>query len=119
MKYVFEAYLNNVGGLPWLTESEREKVLERSNKMVRVVGYIDNLITDGPTFYENLTEYRDDQFFETALSMKAYAAEAKFGFGKFDWTKYAQPHTVNAFYSPSENSVRIMAGVIQVRLNSV
>lgn len=114
MKYVFEAFLENIRTLPWLNEEEREKVLTKSKRILRVVGYIDNLSSEGATFYQNLTEYNDDQFFETAVSLKAFLAQVKSGLVKLDWTKYAQPHTVNAFYSPNENSIRIMAGIIQV-----
>lgn len=112
MKYVYEAFLDNIQALPWLSEEEKNNVLKKSKKILRVVGYIDNLISEGPTFYKNLTEYEDDQFFETAVSLKAFAAQVK-SVLLVDWTKYAQPHTVNAFYSPNENSIRIMAGIIQ------
>lgn len=113
MDYVFEAYQENIKNLEWLSKADKDAILEKSKNTTKYLGYIEDLNTKGPTFYENLTEFSVDNFFEMGISMKAYAAQVKKSL-KLDWTKYAQPHTVEAFHSADDNSIRIMAGFIQV-----
>ena len=33
---------------------------------------------------------------------------------KTDWVRHGQPAVVNAFYSPLENSIQFLAGILQV-----
>lgn len=107
MDNVFDAYKRVVEDLEWVDEQGRREILNYTDSLLKFVGYHDNLEKEGDVFYEDLKEYPEDQFFNIGISLQIFSAERKFKlWGKFDWTKYSQPHTVNALFSQADSSVR-------------
>lgn len=108
MDLVFEAYIKNVEELSWIDDAEKAKIIKYTNhELKKFIGYHENLETLGPNFYDTLKVYPEDEFFNIGFSLKVFSADWKFKVGgALDWSKYSQPHTVNALFSSADSSVR-------------
>lgn len=114
---VFEAYLNVLKNISWVKEEDKQQVIHYTEKMQNeraFIGYHVNLETEGPDFYKTLKEYPEEEFYNNAMSIKIFNAIRKSKLLGFDWTKYSQPHTVNAFYNSKDGSIQFPAGILQV-----
>lgn len=117
MDHIFAAYEENINKLPWIGVDEKNKILNYTQEIRKFIGYHDNLTSEeGIKFYDNLREYSEDDFFNIVISLKAFEANRKTYPLKrpYDWSKYSQPHTVNAFYNERDKSIQFTAGIIQV-----
>lgn len=107
MDNVIDAYKRVIVDLEWVDEQGKQEILNYTDSLKKYVGYHDNLKREGEMFYANLKEYPEDQFFNIGISLQIFSADRKFKLGGgFDWTKYSQPHTVNALFSQADSSVR-------------
>lgn len=107
MDKVIESYVRNVEQLDWIDGNAKKEVVDYTEKMLKFIGYHDKLETEGLDFYNELRDFPEDQFFNIGFSLEIFAADRKFRFNrKIDWSKYSQPHTVNALYSSADSSIR-------------
>ena len=114
-EYVFKSYKERVKEVAWIGEDAKEIILKKIESMYKCTGYDAKLDSkEGINFYENLTDFKLDNFFENAMSLKIFNANRAATFKGFDWAKYAHPHTVNAFFNAKLFSTDIPAGIIQV-----
>lgn len=115
MDHIVDAYVENVNHSTWLNADESKKIIDVITlKMQKFIGYDDHLITHAKNFYENLTEFAPDDFFNQVMALSIFNADRTFNqkIG-IDWSKYSQPQTVNAFFNAKDDSIQFPAGIIQ------
>lgn len=122
--YIIRVYKDTVLKADWMDEKTREATLNTTNKMNRFIGYHENMRNSkGYNFYNKLPLYTDHaDFMKTGLTFKIYGTDREFlrslnpprqaGSLDSDWTKYARPATVNAFYNSKDNSIQFPAGIL-------
>lgn len=116
MNRTLDAYVENVNRADWMTSAEKEKIVYSiTNTMKKFIGYHDNLNTDiARNFYQNLTEFASDGFFNQAMALTIFNAEATLSqTSKIDWVKYSQPQQVTASFNSKDDSIQFPAGIIQ------
>lgn len=116
MNQVLAAYDDNVKKLLWVDDRSKETILSFTEHMQKFIGYHDKLATEGNTYYDNLRVYPQDEFFNIAISLKAFEADRQFKkkSNEEDWVKYSVPHTVNAAFNDKDRSIQFTAGILQV-----
>lgn len=96
----------------WLSDATKEKAVEKLNGITTRVLYPDHLddCNDLQVEKGNLLDIVSKI---TAYNIKKDASRIHTKFDKKGWDLQAMPSTtVNAFYSPTDNSVSILAGII-------
>jgi predicted metalloendopeptidase len=96
----------------WMDEKTRTKALEKAKKMINFIGYPDELKDDKKLneYYHGL-EINNQEFFKSYLKLNRFSTKKEMSkfrerVNKTDWEDHAEVALVNAFYSPSENSIR-------------
>lgn len=113
MSKVVDAYKLTLTDLTWINESEKEKIINYTDRMLKLTGYHKLLETEALKFYDTLKEFPADDFFNTAMSHHVFNVNRKYSL-TFDWSKYAKPQTVQAFYNKRDGSIHFAAGILQV-----
>lgn len=115
MDHIVDAYIENVQHSSWLNVTEQSAIVNViENTLKKFIGYDDHLITDATNFYQNLTEFAPDDFFNQAMALNIFNADRTFNHKVgLDWSKYSQPQTVNAFFNSKDDSIQFPAGIIQ------
>ncbi len=107
---LFTAYRERLSNLDWMSPETRQKALVKLNAYQRKIGFNQN-----PRGYAGLKFARDSYFqngkniteFEIARNLKDINQ-------KVDKTRWGfTPSTVNASYSPSQNTITFPAGILQ------
>jgi putative endopeptidase len=107
---LFAAYREQLAKLDWMSPETRQKALVKLNAYQRKIGFNQN-----PRGYAGLKLARDSYFdngkniteFEIARNLKDINQ-------KVDKTRWGfTPPTVNASYSPSQNTITFPAGILQ------
>jgi len=107
---LFAAYRERLAELDWMSPETRQKALEKLDTYQRKIGFNQN-----PRGYAGLKLNRDSYFqngkniaeFEIARNLKDVNQ-------KVDKTRWGfTPSTVNASYSPSQNTITFPAGILQ------
>lgn len=110
--FIFEEYTETVRKSKWMDDDVRADALNRASKTLKIVGYHDKLRSDDALqFYDKLERWPTEKFFEMALSLTLFTLDREFERlhatnPEPDWTKYSEPHDVNALYSSRDNSIR-------------
>lgn len=109
IRHEFEKLLDT---LSWMDEKTREAAKEKARALVEHIGYPNELADNDKLeeYYAPLEILRDD-LFTNSLRLRKFSND--FGYGrlrealnKTDWLTHGKPAVVNAFYSPTENSIR-------------
>ncbi|XP_076028904.1 M13 family metallopeptidase neprilysin 2 isoform X2 [Oratosquilla oratoria] len=112
----FDHILNNID---WMDDKTREKALNKSKAITPHIGYPPELLMD-----EKLTELYDglvlssDDLLTNMRNLTIFGTNYSFRrlrekIDKNDWKSHSAAATVNAFYSPIENSIQFPAGILQ------
>jgi len=111
VEYIKKAMKNRIEKLDWMTNATKKKALEKLAKVNVKIGYPDKwrdyskmVISSNDTLYDQMKN----------ISVWAYNEEfKKIGkpVDKTEWHMY--PHTINAYYSPTENEIVFPAGILQ------
>ncbi|KAG5674183.1 hypothetical protein PVAND_004166 [Polypedilum vanderplanki] len=124
--YIIRAYNDTVLSSEWMDSYVQNATLEIANKMHRFIGYHENMRrSEGYEFYGNLPLYTDHgDFLKTGMTFKIFSTDREYiraltpkrkeGSLDEDWTKYARPATVNAYYSEKDNSIQFPAGILAI-----
>ncbi|MDE7244523.1 MAG: M13 family metallopeptidase [Oscillospiraceae bacterium] len=114
-------YKERIQALDWMSDATKAKALKKLDTMAVNVGYPDNWET-----YLDRAEIKSaadgGSYFSNILSIaKAARAEAIEEYSKpVDKTAWQMPtYTVNAYYSPTANSINFPAGILQAPLYDV
>lgn len=96
----------------WMSETTRQKALQKLDAMHSLIGYPDELMDDSKIekFYEKL-EVNENDYLSFILSLESFndkisLAKLYVPVNKTDWQSRQPAFTVNAFYSNQENSIR-------------
>lgn len=110
VKNLQRAYAMRIEQLNWMSDSTKEKALEKLNTFKAKIGYPDKWRD-----YSDL-EIKDDSLLENMLRVAEF--EDKFWTDKIGkkndptlW--YMNAHEVNAYYDPSTNEICFPAGILQ------
>ena len=110
---VIAEYRKMLGEETWLTEATREKALEKlDNITVRAV-YPETLVT-----WDGLDIDAGSSLLEAAIDVMAYARNQEIGtlsapVDKSEWNRFIMSvSTGNAYYNPADNSINILAGIL-------
>lgn len=116
-----DIYKERIQALDWMSSSTKAKALEKLNTMAVNVGYPDSWNT-----YLDKAEVKSaaagGSYFSNILSIaKAARLDAVEQYSKpVDKTEWQMPaYTVNAYYSPTSNSINFPAGILQEPLYDV
>ena len=107
---VEQALGEDVRTLPWMTEATKRKALEKLGAISNNVGYPDAWRDYSPVVVRRddlLGNSRRANEFEWARDMKKIGQKAD----RKEWGM--SPPTVNAYYSPLNNSINFPAGILQ------
>lgn len=96
----------------WMDDKTKLSALEKAVKMTNFIGYPEELKDDKKLveYYEGL-EIDSKEFFKSYLKFNRFATKKEMSkfrepVNKTSWEDHADVALVNAFYSPSENSIR-------------
>lgn len=107
-----EEFENTLKTTEWMDESTRKRALEKAKKMINFIGYPDELKE-----HKKLSDYYDGlvidkkEFFKSYLKLNRFSTKKEMmkflePVNKTSWEDHSDSAVVNAFYSPSENSIR-------------
>ncbi|GAU94895.1 hypothetical protein RvY_06594 [Ramazzottius varieornatus] len=115
--YLMNAFREIIRTSDWMQQSTKDEALTKVDKITRRLGFDEYLMDDlrklneehrnfiaSNTFLEN---YASGRRFEVQLEGREFASRNN----KTDWI--SGPAIVNAFYSPSRNSITFPAGILQ------
>ena len=98
--------------VPWMDESTREAALIKAKHMVAHIGYPDEFSNEDKIidFYKGL-ELDDQKYVESMLNISKFNSDRiikKYTkpINNTDWETHSFVAMVNAFYNPTENSIR-------------
>ena len=118
---MLEVYAQRIKNLTWMSEATKDKAIEKLEAITVNVGYPDQWddVYDGVTF-RSVAE--GGSYFENVLAMgqaalAQLAAEQDEPVERDKWAMSA--YTVNAYYSPQNNSINFPAGILQAPLYDV
>ncbi len=106
-----DAYKERIAKLSWMSDSTKQKALDKLNKITKKVGYPDKWkdfsalkINKGP-FVLNIQRARE-WWFNYSISKLGKPVD------RTEWTM--TPQTYNAYYNPSNNEIVLPAGIFAV-----
>ena len=95
-----------------MDEKTRKAALEKLENIVPHIAFPDELLDDQKLedYYENL-EFDSGSYLKTKLKINKFFIDKSFrkvreAVNVTDWESHVSSSVVNAFYSPSENSIR-------------
>lgn len=114
-------YGERIRALEWMSETTKEKAIEKLESISVKVGYPDQwddtldrvelrTVAEGGSYYENVTAMRRAIWAETVAKLDQPV-------DKDAWAMSA--YTVNAYYDPTSNSINFPAGILQAPLYDV
>lgn len=111
-KSIHEQFLGTLHTVPWMDEESRAAAIVKANKMYFHIGYSDELVDDKKLeeYYRNL-ELQPDSLIRSIVQIHKFFAfrsinKLRIPVNKTDWETHSKATSVNAFYSPAENSIR-------------
>lgn len=121
IREMLAVYAQRIGDLAWMSETTKAKAIEKLEAITVNVGYPDvwdDLYDD----VDILSAAEGGSYFENILAMNKaamaeLAAEQDEPVERGQWAMSA--YTVNAYYSPQNNSINFPAGILQAPLYDV
>lgn len=107
-----EEYINILREVPWMDNGTRNAAIEKAKSIISHIAYPDEL-TDNNKLeeYYNGLELQPNTLLQNVLRVRTFKDAHSIGklrkpVNKTDWETHTMPATVNAAYSPLENSIR-------------
>jgi len=104
--------------LAWMDEATREEAHQKVDSMTPWIAYAKEILDDDllNEFYEGM-ELNGESYIKNYLKMKQfinryYTKEFRIPIDTKSWKTHGGAAIVNAFYSPSENSIQFPAGIL-------
>lgn len=112
-----ETYKEMIADAEWMSEDTKAQAIEKVDQMVVHAVYPDTWnnmvadakiksVSDGGSYFENIVEIK-------RAEAKSNLEQIKKKRDRTQWSDSIYPQTVNAFYSPTENAIYILAGILQ------
>ncbi|XP_014207875.1 neprilysin-2-like [Copidosoma floridanum] len=105
--------------IDWMDNKTREAALDKAKSMTTHIAYPEELFDDEKLekFYEKL-EISSGSYLESALNLTLFGTEYAFEIlrkpvNKSEWIYHGMSAIVNAYYSNTENSIELPAGLLQ------
>ncbi|KAF6197918.1 hypothetical protein GE061_007661 [Apolygus lucorum] len=109
-----------IKNVDWMDEDTRKAALEKAYAMTAHIAYPDELLDNQKLidFYDGLVVSSDGTYIDAIYNTTKWGQEFNYGrlrepVNKTDWRSHGRPQIVNAFYSPTENSIQFPAGILQ------
>jgi len=105
----------------WMDADTKEQAIEKANKVLEFIGYPPYILPDHDDYKQMDEEYNDfnpteDQFFNNLLngSVRKYRQSVQIFPEETDRSRWSTgPAIVNAWYSPTRNTITFPAGILQ------
>jgi putative endopeptidase len=105
------AYAARLHSIEWMSDTTKEKALEKLNAMSLKIGYPDKVIDFSTMNISENVSYYQNQKNATAFWDKFWTDKIEQPVDRTLW--HINAHTVNAYYNPSENEICFPAGILQ------
>lgn len=106
-------FINILREVSWMDDGTRDAAIEKAKSMTSHIAYPDEL-TDNNKLeeYYNGLELETNTLLENVLRVRIFkdshlVQKLRRSVNKTDWETHTMPTTVNAAYSPLENSIRV------------
>jgi len=113
------AFFDMLQNVDWMDEGTKQKALEKARKMDSHIAYPSEFLDDKKLeeHYANL-QFAPDNFLKLALNVHKFKMDNSYKelrelVNKTNWLEHGYAATVNAFYSFTENSIQLPAGILQ------
>lgn len=107
-----DAFQEMLKSIDWMDEATKEAATDKAKKMTAHIGFPNELMDDKllNKHYENLT-IDENRFFESIINIEKFELnqeirKLRHPVNKSDWETHASVAMVNAFFNPTENSIR-------------
>lgn len=107
-----EEYINILREVSWMDDGTKAAAIEKAKSMTSHIAYPDELIDNNKLeeYYQGL-ELEPDALLQNVLRVRTFKdvhliKKLRQTVNKTDWEAHTMPATVNAAYSPLENSIR-------------
>lgn len=107
-----EEFVKILKEVSWMDEGTRVAAIEKAESMTSHIAYPDELIDNNKLeeYYRDL-ELEPDTLLQNVLRVRTFKSKRliqklRKPVNKTDWESHTMPATVNAAYSPLENSIR-------------
>lgn len=108
-----EEYVKILSEVSWMDEVTRAAAIEKAESMTSHIAYPDELTDNNKLeeYYDSL-ELEPDTLLQNVLRVRTFQdnhiiQKLRKSVNKTDWLTHTMPATVNAAYSPLENSIRM------------
>lgn len=109
---VREEFINILHDVDWMDDGTRNEAIEKAKGIISHIAYPDELTDNNKLeeYYSGL-ELESDQLLRNVLQIRTFKEvhaiqKLRLPVNKTDWETHTMPATVNAAYSPLENSIR-------------
>lgn len=118
-KTIQDQFIETLHTIPWMDDESRAAAIVKANRMLLHIAYADELTdTNKLEEYYHGLELRPDSLIDSLVQLhKFYDQRAirklRRPVNKVDWETHSKATQVNAYYSPTENSIQLPASVLQ------
>lgn len=119
-KSIHEEFLKTLNTVPWMDEDSRMAAITKANNMQFHIAYPDELVDDNKLeeYYRGL-ELEPDSLLHSVVRIHKFldiraTKELRKPVNKTDWETHSKATSVNAFYAPAENSIRMCNLIIDI-----
>lgn len=121
IKNIKREFEENLNGIEWMDEETKAAAKLKLEKMNYQVGFAEELLDDAKLIeLHNKIELKIDEneYYESTLSVQGAFRRKRFEIyqnpiDKNNWVKFITPITVNAYYSPKENTMKFPGAILQ------
>lgn len=119
-----EEYVKILQEVSWMDDVTRTAAIEKAKSMTSHIAFPDELIDNNKLEeYYNGLELKPDSLLQNVLRVRTFndkhaIQRLRKPVNKTDWESHTMPATVNAAYSPLENSIQLPAAILQDRFFS-
>lgn len=124
MNTIREEFIHILRDVSWMDEVTRAAAIEKAQSMTSHIAYPDELTDNNKLeeYYSNL-ELGSNTLLQNVLQLRKFQdnnviQKLRKPVNKTDWLTHTMPATVNAAYSPLENSIQLPAAILQDRFFS-
>lgn len=111
-KTIQDQFIETLRTVPWMDAESRSAAIIKANRMLLHIAYPDELVDTNKLeeYYRGL-ELTPDSLIQSLVQLHKFFEKRAINklrkpINKIDWETHSKATQVNAFYSPTENSIR-------------